>query len=367
MTRDRLNGGLRLVARRAGFLTAPGEAPPARVALGYVRSHAAAFGLEAADLETLVLTRQYRSESGMTHLQWAQTYRGIPAFDHGLRANVTADGRLINIGGSPRPDLKVPSTEPRLGAVEAVRAAVGSIDARPVGPARGPQLLTLFDGGHRASLVLFGDRERVRLAWRMLLFTSDKEIFDAIVDATSGELLFPGSLVHDVAALVFENYPGAPSGGQQVPTEFPAAWISGNARLFGTYAHVHSDPEDSYFTGPSGPTPAPADEIPPTGDVELRSGCATRGSTPNLPAHRLQLGERRSRLQLDGQQEPGRYAALLLRESLTTTCATLPASALTRLPATSRALTAFGSRSMMAPPPVPATPSPTVGTRTMHP
>ena len=109
---------------------APGEAPPARVALGYVRSHAAAFGLEAADLETLVLTRQYRSESGMTHLQWAQTYRGIPAFDHGLRANVTADGRLINIGGSPRPDLKVPSTEPRLGAVEAVRAAVGSIDTQ---------------------------------------------------------------------------------------------------------------------------------------------------------------------------------------------------------------------------------------------
>ena len=87
--------------------------------------------------------------------------------------------------------------------------AVGSIDARPVGPARGPQLLTLFDGGHRASLVLFGDRERVRLAWRMLLFTSDKEIFDAIVDATSGELLFQRSLVHDVAALVFENYRGA--------------------------------------------------------------------------------------------------------------------------------------------------------------
>ena len=79
-----------------------------------------------------------------------------------------------------------------------------------------------------ASLVLFG-AERVRLAWRMLLFTSDKEIFDAIVDATSGELLFRRSLVHDVAALVFENYPGAPSGGQ-VPTEFPAAWISGNAR-----------------------------------------------------------------------------------------------------------------------------------------
>ncbi len=58
--------------------------------------------------------------------------------------------------------------------------------------------------------MLFGDAQDVRLAWRVLLFTGDGGIYDAVVDAGSGELLYRASLVHDIAARAFDHYPGAP-------------------------------------------------------------------------------------------------------------------------------------------------------------
>ena len=38
---------------------------------------------------------------GSQRLFWQQRADGVPALDSGLRANLTADGRLINIAGSP--------------------------------------------------------------------------------------------------------------------------------------------------------------------------------------------------------------------------------------------------------------------------
>ena len=66
-----------------------------------------------------------RSASGAIHLQWEQTYRGIPVFGTEVRANVADDGRLINAGGAPLPDPSVRSIEPELSERAAVRAAGG--------------------------------------------------------------------------------------------------------------------------------------------------------------------------------------------------------------------------------------------------
>ena len=170
--RERVTGTRRLVARRRGFLTRPSEAAPGRVALAYVRRHDGAFGLDDGDLAGLRQVRRYRSGSGATHLQWEQTYRGIPVFGTEVRANVDSEGRLINVGGAPLPDPSVPSIVPRLSERRAVRAAGGR------------------EGGS-GSLVLFPDFHRVRLAWRVRAKADSRHVYDAVVDADDGRAAVP--------------------------------------------------------------------------------------------------------------------------------------------------------------------------------
>ena len=101
------------------------------------------------------------------------------------------------------------------------------------------------------------------------------------------------------------------------------------------------------------------------GDVELRSGCATRGSTPNLPAHRLQLGERRSRFSWTvNRNQAGTQLFYFVNRADHLRDA--PGIGFDAASGNFGALTAFWLESMMAPPPVPAT-APNMGTRTMHP
>ena len=106
-TRDRVTGTRRLVARRRGFLTGRSGAGAGSVALGYVRRHKRDFGLDGGDLAGLRQVRHYRFGRGATHLQWEQTYRGIPVFGTEVRANVDSEGRLISVGGAPLPDPSV--------------------------------------------------------------------------------------------------------------------------------------------------------------------------------------------------------------------------------------------------------------------
>jgi hypothetical protein len=255
-----------LSARAGGFLTAPSERKPARVALDYVREHPATFGLDEGDLAGLRLARSYRSESGATHLQWEQYYRGIPVFGPGLRANVDADGRLLNVGDGAQPDPAAASIEPRLSALDALLAAgraagIPVVPGSPDGSGQ-PDRATSFANGQRASLTIFGGD---RLAWRVLVRGGARQAYDAVVDANSGETLYRVSLVRQATGLAFDNYPGAPNGGVQVAKVFSESgddpWLTNPNRLAGDNAHVYSDPGDDInpFTGSA---PAAGDEIP---------------------------------------------------------------------------------------------------------
>ncbi len=113
----------RVVARLDGFLTQPASDDAATIVLDYVRDHPETFRLDSGDIARLKLVRRYETEKGVVHLMWAQTYGGIPAVGSQLIANVTADGRIINVLGSPRPDIAVPTTAPDLDASEALAKA----------------------------------------------------------------------------------------------------------------------------------------------------------------------------------------------------------------------------------------------------
>ena len=114
MIADRQTGTLRMVGRLDGFLTGASVRPAAQVGMDYVRSHLLAFGLSRADLRTFHLRQDYVDIAGTHHISWIQRAGGVTAFRSGLKANVTADGRLINVTGPPVHGLRAASTLPRV-------------------------------------------------------------------------------------------------------------------------------------------------------------------------------------------------------------------------------------------------------------
>lgn len=93
MTADTQTGALKNVGRVDDFLTGSSGREPREVALGWVREHRDALGLDSGDLASLRLVRDYRSADGVTHLVWQQVVDGIPAVDSDLRANIGAKVR----------------------------------------------------------------------------------------------------------------------------------------------------------------------------------------------------------------------------------------------------------------------------------
>jgi extracellular elastinolytic metalloproteinase len=246
---DPRTGTPRVVARLDGFLTGPSGKDALTVVLDYVRANPSVFKLDEDDLAGLRLISDVTDIAGVRHLLWAQTYRGIPAFDNDLRASVTSEGRLVNVMGSPQPDLRPTSQTPAVSAVEAVTRALANVgragaSPRVVARSRGAAQSTRFAGGHRAGLVLVNDGRSVRLAWRVTAHASSDEVYDSLVDASSGRVLRRTNEVEDTAARAWDYYPGATSGGTQDDRDFVAPWATTTAKLEGTYTHTFSDLND---------------------------------------------------------------------------------------------------------------------------
>src|SRR5204862_3144003 len=137
---------------------------------------------------------------GTDHLLWQQRYRGVPVFDHDLRANVAPNGRLISILGAPVSGVVAQTTIPTLTAAAAVGiAGAGTAEsprsvARPRSQTSGPARTTSFGGGDSASLVLFPAARRERLGWQTIVRASPAATFACVVDARSGRVVWRANL-----------------------------------------------------------------------------------------------------------------------------------------------------------------------------
>ena len=204
--------------------------------------------MTAQDLRELRLVRDYTSVDGVRHLTWAQVIDGITVVDGDLRANVTRDGRLVNVLGGIRraPDA---GSVPRLSARQAFSRTLRSVDrpARPPAvrvPRKGAQRLTRFARDGEARLVWYRSGDRLRLAWRVVARVGRDGDYDALVDAAGGRVVRRRNLVRFATALVFEHHPGAPVGGTQQPREI-GQWLRPRARrLIGNNAHAFRDVDD---------------------------------------------------------------------------------------------------------------------------
>src|SRR4051812_22429564 len=203
---DDRTGGLKVLQRLGGFLSGASQRDGAEVALGYVRSHQAAFGMSDSDLDALVLVRDYTSTDGVRHLQWAQRVDGFTVVDRDLRANVTEDGRLINVGGGATGGLQLHRVAPSISATQAYARTLRSVASRAPVPAvrrarDGRLRTTTFAGEGRAQLVAYSAGSGVRLAWRVLAPVGRDGDYDALVDAGTGRLVRRVNLVRFATAL----------------------------------------------------------------------------------------------------------------------------------------------------------------------
>ena len=279
LTIDPLTGTPHQLVRTDGPLAGPRHGGAVAVATDYLRANRALLGLDAADLAGLEVDQRAGTPNGLTLVRFRQLVDGIPAFDNDVRVALDDAGRVYSVAGSPLHDPAVASTEPALSGADALAELARNVGAAHTpavrsGPA-GVRRVTEFAGGDFARLVIFGAGSQAHLAWHVTL-RADDALYDAVVDAAGGAILYRQNLVEDAAnAQVFENHPGAaPAVGVDLET---FGLTPGATTLTGSWARAWSDVDDDDVADP-------AEEIAPSAGSDFLYPFTAFTPGPNCPA-----------------------------------------------------------------------------------
>src|SRR5215472_4508995 len=209
ITYDPHFGTPRQLVRYGGYLTGPAKGSAVSVARSWLTAHRAAFGLSAAAVRALVVSRNYTNPTSRTHvITFTQVFGGLQAvFGGRLNVAVTKDGRILSFTGSPRPSAGL-SSRPRLSMASAVAAVARSAAPRAAyrpaitgkagmwtrfgaGPFGGPQF---------ARAAAFPTARSVRPAYEVIFTASSNSMIDVAVDAVTGKILYRQSLTADASS-----------------------------------------------------------------------------------------------------------------------------------------------------------------------
>ena len=308
-TWDERFGTPRTIVGTGGYLTGPRSGSAVDVARSWVADNRPAFGMSEAQVTTLTVSRDHELPGTGTHVvTLTQVFDGVQAV-HGGRLNlaVTNDGKVLSYGGNPTRGDGLDGSY-SLSAGEALDSVAGKlaagVDFTPDATgetagyttfARGP-----FAAGSYATKVAFPTADGARAAYRVLFVEKLDEAWDTVVDAQTGDILFRDSLVdHESEGTVYENFPGAPKGGQPVIKSFgptdasPSGWVdpTGIAGLpgpttFGNNANTYANYSNFLVPADEGPRP-----VSPTSQFNYAYGTnwqRTRGATVP-PSYALDL------------------------------------------------------------------------------
>src|SRR5262245_19516534 len=194
-------------------VTALPSAEAKRLALDYLRASAGTFGLTADDIADVVIGDIYSSDhTGVTHVYLRQRYRGVEVADAQVTVNVTADGRIIQLGHRFLSNLasRVEHDAPSLTAADA--EAVVASDAGPS---------TTVSAHDLPAMLVYrpaGDG-RLRLAWDVVVDAQAAGGFsgNVAVDARSGVVLERTSWVGELIPAGAAPAPAGPAQEQASP------------------------------------------------------------------------------------------------------------------------------------------------------
>ena len=172
-----------------------------------VASLAERLGLENGDLSSLTVLRDYvTSSNGLRTVTFSQVVDDVPVFDAVVSLHISQSGEIVRITSSAgRTAAKQQAV--RIAVEQAVKAAAANIrpelsfsparvpDARGTARfARGP-----FRRDLTASLAWLPVDGVLRLAWQVMVQPdSDSEVYDVLIDATTGDVLLRRNRVHFV-------------------------------------------------------------------------------------------------------------------------------------------------------------------------
>ncbi|MDX6722471.1 MAG: extracellular elastinolytic metalloproteinase, partial [Solirubrobacteraceae bacterium] len=288
---DHRFGTPRFIANATGYLTGPADGAPADVARAFVDGNRAAFGLSADDVAALAVSRDHALPGTGTHaVTFKQVVGGAESAAGGrLTVAVTSSGRVLSVagdaarspGGLTGPYVLTPAQA--LGKVAGALAPGVSFAPDAQGTEAGYEVFARgpFATVQRVAKAAFLTSEGARPAYRVLFAPKLDEAWDVVIDAGSGDILSRRSMVAFASeGLVYENFPGAPTGGTQElksfgPTpESPGGWTDpsgltglGGPTTFGNNANTYAN--YSNFLAPADQAPRP---VSPTSQFDYAYG-----------------------------------------------------------------------------------------------
>ena len=266
-------------------LSGPASGSAVEVARAWLVQHREALGLTSADIAALQLRRDHVLPGTGTHVvQFIQTFDGVAATRGGsLGVAVRKDGSVLTYTGETIRSSGLAGSF-QLSAARALQGVAGTLAgaaafiATRTGTtagyetfARGP-----FAGPSYVKRAAFPTAEGARAAYSVLFIEKLDEAYEVVVDAETGKQLYQASLVdHEAGGTIYDNYPGAPAGGQPRHVSFgptdaspggyvdPTGLLGTGITTFGNNANAHAN--WSNFLVPADQAPRP---ISPTGQFD---------------------------------------------------------------------------------------------------
>jgi hypothetical protein len=183
-------------------------AAPAAVVRGFVKEYADLFEIDAGEIDAARVTRDFVTDhNGVRHLTLQQQIKGVDLFGALVKANVSREGRLVNISSTmlTRPAGDFAAAEGKLSDLEAIRAAAASVgvtmktDPTPAEEPQGPSRKRTWNNSpdFRADQRIVTERVyfpmtrgEIRSAWWVLIPTRGVgHTYEIVVDANDGSTL----------------------------------------------------------------------------------------------------------------------------------------------------------------------------------
>lgn len=232
ITWDDRFGTPRTIYAYEGHLSGPRDGTPddpVATARSWLDANREFFGLSSASVESLAVTMDHELPGTGTHVvSFAQTFEGIRTTRGGtLNVAVTGDGRVRSYSGATVRSGELTGSYD-LSAGAALDKVAGELapdtdfDAEQTGERAGYQT---FDKGPFAAQsyvqkAAFPTADGARSAYQVLFISALDAAWNVVVDARSGDILYRASLVDHSEGTVYENFPGAPEGGDPVIKSF---------------------------------------------------------------------------------------------------------------------------------------------------
>ncbi|HET6626519.1 MAG TPA: M36 family metallopeptidase [Nocardioidaceae bacterium] len=268
-------------------LSGPRSGAAVEIARAWLTEHRAMLGLSSTDIAALELRRDHVLPGTGTHVvQFTQTFNGLAAARGGsLGLAVTRDGSVLSYtgetvrGSTMHGSFTLSPADALTGVADRLAGSL-AFTATQTGSKAGYDVFAKgpFAASSYVKKVAFPTSSGARAAYSVLFIEKLDEGYQVVVDAETGKQLYRSSLVqHDTGGTIYDNYPGAPAGGEPRHVSFDATAESPHGYLdptgllgtgittFGNNANAHAN--WSNFIAPVDPGPRP---VSPTGQFDYR-------------------------------------------------------------------------------------------------